>query len=187
MRRYVSLLLAAGLAVLGGCSDDDPSANEIQDNLTFTRQSGSVMATDMDYAVCCAAWEAGYHDALTFKVLVGGASGGWKLFLLADDVVVDSTYAFPTGDWGGGGSWNGPPLSLFFVDPQDGNELSGSDIQSTGAITVTALDCGPPARIAFSIDARVYSEIGGPWVEVSGTFSAAVHRNTLFPDCDFSL
>jgi hypothetical protein len=135
--------------------------------------------------VCCGAWESGFHEDLTFKTFVGDASGGWKLFVLADAVTVDSTYAFPTGNWGSSGSWTGPPVALFFVDPQDGNELSGAESASTGTVTVTALDCGPPARIAFTIDARVASEVGGPWVEVSGTFSATIP--TAPSGCDFSL
>lgn len=183
MRRYLSLLAVFALAVVAGCSDDD-AKDDIVDNLTFSRQSGTQMTVATDHAVCCGAWESGFHEDLTFKTFVGDASGGWKLFVLADAVAVDSTYAFPTGNWIGG-SWNGPPLALFFVDPQDGNELSGAEFASTGTITVTALDCGPPARIAFTIDARVASEVGGPWVEVSGTFSATIR--TAPGSCNFSL
>jgi hypothetical protein len=147
------------------------------------------MVMGADYAICCDAWEAGYQDAFTLKIFFGDSSGEgsfWKLFFIVDEVSIDSTYAFPSGNWNwSDGSWDGPPLILFCVDVSNGNELSSSEDESTGTITIHSLDCGPPVHVDFSIEARVDSEMGGPYVDVSGTFSATVHSNPH--GCDFSL
>lgn len=184
----------AGLFLIVSCGDDDknptggtpgPTGNEVVDSLTFERQDGTTMSMGTDLAICCGIWESGHIDKNTLKILFYDSAmqeSGWKLFILADEAVEDTSYTFPTLDEGQS------PVSIFFFDLSTGNELSGDTDESSGTITINSFSCGPPVTIDLTIDAVIGSEFfQGPWVHITGTFKCTISDNPAFFGCDFAM
>ena len=184
------------LIFIAACSkDDSPSGpgsggqNDVGNNLSFIRQDGTSLAMGTDYAICCGIWEEGDIDKNTLKIFLydprlmsdpENADSFWKLFIILDNVTLDSPYSFPT-------AYDGP-VKVFLVDVATNNELSGYADDSVGIITIDSLDCGPPLSVSFTIDATIGSEYHlAPTVHISGTFSATVYSNPSPLGCDFAM
>jgi hypothetical protein len=137
----------------------------------------------VNYAICCGPWEAGYDETFVLKIFCYGGSAEesvWKLFIVVDEVELDTPYAFPTDE--------ANPAVIYMVDASNSNELSSDTDESSGTITFTVLNCGPPLEVDFTVDCNVGSEFGdGPSVDVSGDFRCTVHSNPSPLGCDFSL
>ncbi len=192
--RLVLLACVLPLLFAAACDDDDATGpgggqNEIQNGITFTREDGSDLVMGVEYALCCGTWEVGGVDETALKIFFYdplfatdplNADSFWKLFLVVDEIVPGNVYDFPTPA--------DSPLKIFFVDATTGNELSGDMTDSVGTITVQTLDCGPPWRVALTIDATIGSEFHlAPTVDVSGTFTAVIRDNPFAEDCDFGM
>lgn len=188
---FTHFLLAAVLIVFLGssCSKDGngnftygPFGNEINNALTFEYADGTEITMGEHYAICCGIWEPGYIDKNTLKIFFFDPTwkrSFWKLFIIVDEVHADSTYSLPTVSL---------PIRMFFVDVDTANELSSSESESSGTITINSLDCGPPVRISLTIDASIASEYGDmPSVDVKGSFDCKIIYNPAAFDCDFSL
>ncbi|NIO00723.1 MAG: hypothetical protein GTO42_01070 [Candidatus Latescibacteria bacterium] len=189
LHRQLIMAVALSLLLALSCSEDEkggsptgPRINSVDNNLVFKYQSGREIQMGSDYAICCGIWEPGYIDKNALKIFFYDPSfqqSFWKLFIVVDELTVDSTYSLPT---------NGSPVSMFFVDFSNSNELYSHEPESSGSITVYSLDCGPPVKLVFSIDATVGSEYAGmPSVDVSGYFSCAIYSNPAPFGCDFSM
>jgi hypothetical protein len=169
------------------CGSDDPPTGsgppKIDDDLAFARHDETLIGMGANYAICCGAWEVGYDDTFVLKIFCYGESAEesfWKLFIVVGDVELDTPYTFPTDE--------ANPARVFMVDASNSNELSSDTLESSGTITFTLLDCGPPVRVDFTVDCTVGSEFGGgPSVDVSGDFSCTVYSNPSPFGCDFSL
>ena len=147
----------------------------IDDRLVFTRSDQSVMEMGKATAICCGSWgdSAGVQAV---KILIydadggPGAAAGWKLFLSLDGVSAGGVYALPTSP-----SNRPEQIYMFVADIPGNNELASDADGSSGAVSVHSLECGPPLRVSFSIDATLGSELGGaPAIAVVGTFDAVV-------------
>lgn len=180
------LLLVICLA--GACDKDggsQPGWGEIgvQNTLTFLRHDATAMAMGTEYAICCGAWESGYDNRDTFKIWFYHPTfqeSFWKLFVLLDEVVVDSLYAFSLEA--------GPPLTLFLWDASNSNELSSDVERSSGTIIIHSLHRSLPTSISLTIDATIGSEYWDmPSVDVSGTFRATLYGNPAPFGCDFTM
>lgn len=181
-------LLAMTLSL--GCGGDDKGTNggdetnQIADDLVFTRDGGAPLNMGIDWSICCAVWEAGQIDEMTFKILFYDSDNqmaGWKLFLMADSIIDGTTYRFPTAAAGQG------PVAMFINDIASANELNSDQANSSGSIKVVAFSCGPPTVISFVLDATIASEAAGsPPVHVTGTFSCVIYTNPSPLGCDFS-
>ncbi len=185
-RVFGLLFLGALLIVVPGCGDDDPAgptANDIQNQIVFTRPDSSKITMGTEYAICCGIWEAGFIDKNTLKIFFFDPSSQksfWKLFLIVDEIQAGETYSFPTDV--------SSPLKMFAFDTSDQNELSSDDDASTGTVTVEVMACGPPLEVRVTIDAVLGSEFHlGPPVAVSGEFRATVYSNPASFGCDFSM
>ena len=182
--------VAATIVVLGlSCSDDKtsspstgPGSNSISNDLIFEYPNGTEIPMGRSYSICCGIWEPGYIDKNTLKLFFYDPSfqeSFWKLFIAIDEIVLDSLYSLPT---------SGSSVKMFLMDVDSSNELSSDESESSGNITVSLLDCGPPVSVSLTIDATVGSEYGGmPSVNVSGSFSCTIHSNPAPFGCDFSL
>jgi hypothetical protein len=184
-------LLMVGL--VSGCDEDSPAGttdNRIENTLVFSREGGSSLAMGDDYAVCCGVWEEGSETA-ALKIFVfsladlgsqvNEAPTFWKLFLVPAEITLGVPLDLPTE--------SGEHSKMFVVDGMNGNELSSDTPGSSGTITLTRLECGPPVRVAVILENVVLeSELGGMGpVQVSGTFEATVYENPAFFDCDFAI
>ena len=184
----IILMLVSAVLLIFSCSDDDKSPtstskrNLINNNTTFAYDQTSELTMGSDYAICCGPWEEGHNDAHTLKIFVYDPSvekSFWKLFIVVDEVVVDSAYTLPS---------TGSPFQLFSVDVNTSNELSSNTMDSSGEITFDQLECGPPLKISFTIDAVVGSEFGNMTsITVTGSFSCTIYSNPAPFGCGFSM
>jgi hypothetical protein len=183
----VLLVVPLFISLVMGCGSDDPvtgsGALKIDDNLDFTRHDETPIDMGANYAICCGPWEAGYDDTFVLKIFCYGGSAEesfWKVFIVVDEVELDTPYGFPTDETN--------PAIIFIVDASNSNELCSDTEESSGTITFTSLDCGPPVKVDFIVDCKVGSEFGGrPSVDVSGDFICTVYSNPSPFGCDFSL
>jgi len=180
-RSYLLTAVLVFICFVMACGSDDPVTGpgppKIDDNLDFTRQDETPMNTGTDYWFACGAREAGYDDTFVLKVLCFGESleeSFWTLDIVVDDVEMDTSYTFPTGE--------ANPAWFLIVDGSTSNELNSYTQESSGTITFTLLDCGPPLRVDFTVDCTVGSEYwDAPSVDVSGDFSCTVYSTQLPP------
>lgn len=190
--KLTGLTLVIGLLVIlllsFGCSGDDsgstqpdPPENEVINNLTITRQGGAVISSGSEWAICCSVWEPGHIDKNTLKILFYDSTAAWKLFILVDEAASGTTYTLPLAGAGV------DPVTMFIVDFTDGNEANSDQSQSTGTITINSFSCGPPVTADVTINASIFSENGGPTLDVAGDFTCTVHSNPASFGCDFSI
>lgn len=189
-------LVGTLLVCVASCGDDDPAEpgtgtpeNSVQNELTFTRQNGTPLMMGAEFAICCGAWEPGYDESPTLKIFFydpllwtdpNQAESFWKLFIVMDKLGTEQAYDFPTT--------SESPLRMFLYDTASRNEVSGEEEESSGTITIERLNCGPPVRIKFTIDAVLGSEYHmGSTVTVTGTFTATVYTNPSSLGCDFAM
>lgn len=158
--------------------------NEVNNNLSFIREDGSLIFMGTNYAICCGIWEVGYIDKNVLKIFYYDAEGneaGWKLFLLLEKTSQDTTYTFPSAEPGQGA------INMFILDTSTGNELNSTISGSSGTITIHSFKCSPPVTIDLSIDAVIGSEYHNePAVIVSGTFNCTIYSNPAPFGCEFS-
>jgi hypothetical protein len=184
----VILLLVCAVALIFSCSDDDKSPtstgkrNNVNNNIIFAYDQSPELPMGSSRAICCGPWEEGYDDRLALKIFFYDPDfeeSFWKLFIAVDDVTVDSTYTLPS---------TGAPFQLFSIDANTSNELSSNTMDSSGEITIDQLECGPPLKISFTIDAVIGSEYGNmPAINVTGSFSCTIYTNSAPFGCDFSM
>lgn len=180
------IVAAAVLFVLSvSCSEDNPSKpnqNSIDNNMAFEYQNEEPITMGSNYAICCGIWDPGYIDKNAIKIFFYDPSfqrSFWKLFVVPGEVTIDSTYTLPL-DYS--------PILMFLVDVKTSNELSSNEPESSGTITFSVLDCGPPVTISVTIDALLDSEFGGmPPVQVTGSFSCTVYTNPSPYGCSFGI
>ena len=191
-KRLMIMILFAFSLMLTSCGDDesdngtssDATENEVINSLVFTRQDATTITMGNDMAVCCGIWEAGYIDKNTLKILFYDTTmqqAGWKLFIVVDEAVSDTSYSLPTT--GAGLS----PVSMFIFDVPTGNELNSDVAGSLGTIRINSFDCGPPVTFDLTLDITVASEVQGPPVMVVGTIVGTVYDNPASFGCDFSM
>lgn len=176
-----STLLLCAVAYLPACGDhhkpNSPGTPTppVTGSLTFTRADSTALEMGDTIRVCCGVWDPGFIDKNALKIVIGdpsGQRGGWRFFVLVDEVVADSVYSLPTAPVSQSSQ---SPVNLFVNDTSRGNELSSSVSESRGSITVHSFSCGPPVRIDATIDVVLGSEFGGgPEVRVRGRYRAEV-------------
>jgi len=177
-------LLALGGGILS-CGDDDvtPGQNQIVNSLSAARESGSKITLGTSYAICCGPWESGYDETPTLKVLVYDpdlVEASLRLGLPLATASAETTLTLPSD----GSEQN---FLVFLADTDTGNELSSDQDDASGSLTVEVLDCGPPLRIEFTIDAVLGSEFHqGETVRMTGSFRATVYSNPAPFGCDFA-
>ena len=67
-----------------------------------------------------------------------------------------------------------PPVTIFGVDNEDNNELSGSVEVATGTLTVLEATCAPSPKLSFTIRATLGSEYGDmPTMHVEGGLTSS--------------
>jgi hypothetical protein len=189
IRRAAPMLLMATLVIcfVIACGSDEPVTGagppKIEDNLSFVRPDETSVTMGANYAICCGAWDPGYDDTFVLKIFCYGESAEesfWKLFVVVDEVELDSLYTFPTDE--------DNPVKVFMVDAPNSNELCSDTEESSGTITFTSFDCGPPVKVDFTVDCTVGSEYwDAPSIEMSGDFSCTVYSNPSPFGCDFSM
>ncbi len=176
-------LLLLGMACRKENSIEPKKENIIRNNLVFTRQDESVIEMGEEYAICCGIWEPGTIDKNTLKIMVydpAQQKSGWKLFILPEIAVANTSYQLPTPPAGESA------VSVFIWDAPQHNELNSEQGESSGSITIHSLSCGTPLQISLEIDAWLASELGGaPPVHVSGTFECTIYQNPSPLGCDF--
>ena len=181
-RRLAAVLTLGAIALLSGCGDDDkprPPTTPItpipplSGPLAFARADSTVLEMGDSLRICCGTWDEGFIDKTAFKILMydpANQKGGWKLFVLPGEVMMEHAYPLPTA---GVAQYGQSPVNLFVVDFERGNEAASDEEDSRGTIVVHSLSCGPPVRIDASIDAVLASEFGdGPEVRARGRFQA---------------
>lgn len=141
--------------------------------LTFQRLDGSTV--DLSGAriwAWCGPWEEGLVPAPSVHILAAELPSTlyWLLDGVRADIILGQPNPFPN-------VWTWPHaanVDVFVLDPVNGNELTTGLPGASGSITFTQLDCDPGGTVAFSIDATLVSEIGGPTMTVQGTFAATI-------------
>ncbi|MFH1756187.1 MAG: hypothetical protein ABIA59_10860 [Candidatus Latescibacterota bacterium] len=184
----IVIILISTALIAFSCSDDDKSPtstgkrNSVSNNITFTYDPALELIMGSDYAICCGPWEEGYNEATTLKIFFYDPSFNesfWKLFIVLDEVTVDSVYTLPS---------TGSLFQLFSVDANTSNELASNTMDSSGWIKFTEFECGPPLRISFAIDTIIGSEFGNmPPITVTGDFTCTIYSNPAPFGCDFSM
>lgn len=178
----LSVLLASQGVSISEKSSTQTESNRISNNLIFMNENGHEIQMGTDYAICSDIWEPGYIDEYSLKIFfydLSSQASFWKLFFIVENIFVDTTYSFPT---------NESPFKMFLIDISNSNELSSNTTASSGNITITTFDCGPPIRVSFTINATIGSELGnGSSVHVSGDFSCTIHSNPAPFGCRFSM
>ena len=163
----------AGYAVVSMGGSDDGSeglvAVEPTPSLLMTRPDGSTYEFQ-DLTISCDPPSAGGEEAgpgdgsrvyLYSPIRIDGERIG-QPFVLVEAVVAGldrpRTFTLPLDD--GGGSSEGPPLTLFVADTEgapDGNEVVSSG-SSTGTLKVTRASCDPTPVLELEVDATLASE-----------------------------
>jgi hypothetical protein len=156
------LAVAILLGACGGGEGDGPiaPANE----LVFARGDGTVVVRPADtvLSVTCGPLDGDVDPRLAIQIFEFSPSSetGWSIAAALEDVEVGPAIALPTTD-----------IQIFLNDPP--NELSGSDDDASGTITLETFDC--ETGVELSIDATLGSEFGDlENVRVTGTFASFV-------------
>ena len=173
--RRLGLLLLCSLAALGcsACGDDfatlEPqNPTRAADGLVFTRGDGSSYELEDAVASCYAAEQKPGLEVVRLTAPTGVTEGAGKWPSLLVEVVPGTTGTFrlPLEER----AWEAGPsdLTVFALDSRRHNELSGSQEEASGTITIRESTCDPEPRLTIRIDARLASEIGLPGLHVTG-------------------
>ena len=162
------------VAVSSGGSDDDRDSSVIAVDpppsaLVLTRPDGSTYDFE-DLTISCDpptafGGEPGAGDGtrvyLYSPIMVKGERISQPFVMVEavlDGVQEGRTLDLPLAD--GGGSDEGPPLTVFVADTEgapDGNEVVSSG-SSTGTLTITQASCDPTPVLELTVDATLASE-----------------------------
>lgn len=173
--RLLGRLFLSCVAVLAcsACGDDfaaiEPrNPTRAADGLVFTRADGSSYEIKDAVASCYAAEQKPGLEIvrLTAPIAVTTGASKWPSFLVEVVPGTTGTFRLPLEER----AWDAGPsdLTVFALDSRRHNELSGSQEEAHGAITIRESTCDPEPRLAFRIDATLDSEIGLPGVHVVG-------------------
>lgn len=176
----VSAVTAAML--MPGCGEDGKSGNIIDNRLTFQLEGGAELTVGKSWAICCGEWEPGYRPDHTLKIFFYDplmSQGMWKLFIDLSVGEEGGEYDFPVSS---------SVMQMFIFDIDSGYEFSSGEPESSGTITINEIDCGPPLRLSFSINASIGSEYAGiaPMI-VIGDFECTIESNESLFGCDFGI
>jgi hypothetical protein len=169
------------LPVLAGCGADfatlEPAnPTRVADGLVVTRADGSSYEVNDAVAQCRTDPD---HPGVQIVRLIAPAEAASErrreTFLYAEVVPgVLGTRELPLDERDSGA---GPSdLTLFGVDSQTRNELSGSSEDAAGTVTVVEATCDPEPRIAIHVDATLASEVGQPDATVRGSLASVSGR-----------
>ena len=157
---------------MGGSDDGSEGLVAVEPppaSLVMTRPDGSTYEF-RDLTISCDPPSAGGEEAgpgdgsrvyLSSPIRIDGERIG-QPFVLVEAVVAGldrpRTFTLPLAD--GGGSSEGPPLTVFVADTEgapDGNEVVSSG-SSTGTLTITRASCDPTPVLELEVDATLASE-----------------------------
>jgi hypothetical protein len=172
--RRRSAILALVLAAL--VTPATAGARELtvtQNTLTFTRADGSALVIARHTRVSCRTFR---HPTPTHVIsVVGGPASRrsrasrWEIEVAPREVSRSPLLKFPSTV--GFGDLGSP--HVFVYDRTTRNELSSSEEEAAGSMTVRQAACsGSSIRLSFTIDATLDSEIGLPKLRVRGAFAA---------------
>lgn len=156
--------------IAAACGGGGPvGVEEVENDVVFERENGTVIDFPDETHVWCGPWEAGEIPEPAVHVFVGGVPSGWKVAAVRADVVIGQPNTFPNTFIADDPSG----VDMFILDPP--NELSTQADDSSGSITFTELNCSMGGAVAFTIDAIVGSEFSDlPSISASGSFRGRV-------------
>lgn len=157
-------------------SAHDEYAPAPENGVTFTRSGGSTFEIH-DGAVDCG--PADEDEEVTVVRMSAPATisrRGRKVLepflIVTAEPGSEGSYELPL-DGGDLSEGRTPPVTIFGVDSEDGNELSGSVEVSTGAVRILEATCDPSPTLSFTIRATLGSEYGDmPTMHVEGGLDA---------------
>ncbi len=171
--RLLGLLVLSLLTVCSACGDDfatlEPSnPARAADGLVFTRADGSSYEIQDAVATCYAAEQKPGLEVVRLTAPARVTMGKQAAPYFMVEVVPGTTGTFrlplKERDWEAGPS----DVTVFALDSRRHNELSGSQEEATGQITVREATCDPEPRLSVQVEGKLVSEIGLPPVRVKG-------------------
>lgn len=168
--RFPRLVVSLAPIVAGACTI---ATGEAQPDLVLTRSDGTqiAMPPNTETFAYCEPFDPPAHTESAIKIFHGNRFDGasWFVSAVRNDVTRDQIITFPVSFT----SREPARGALVFVnDDADDNDAASDQPGSEGTIAFDTVDCN--GFVDFTIRANLASEVGGPPIDVRGSFRAPV-------------